>query len=62
MIFLYSYAFKSVKNFSEKCAFYFHNLGSVNLKDVWFDSYFRSRQKYNNMVAMDAETSSSHAV
>ena len=42
----------------------------MNSKDVWFDSYeeeyFRSRQKYNNMVAMmvgmDAEISSSHAV
>ena len=50
--------------------FAFHNHRSVNSKDVWFDSYeeeyFRSRQKYNNMVAMmvgmDAEISSSHAV
>ena len=24
---------------SEKCAFYFHNVRSVNVKDVWFDSY-----------------------
>ena len=23
----------------EKCAFYFHNVRSVNVKDVWFDSY-----------------------
>ena len=72
MIFWYSYAIKSVyvNIFSEKCGFYSINLCSVNVKDVWFDSYdeeyFRSRQKYNNMVAMmvamDAETSSSHAV
>ena len=25
--------------FSEKCAFYFRNVRSVNVKDVWFDSY-----------------------
>ena len=25
--------------FSEKCAFYIHNVRSVNVKDVWFDSY-----------------------
>ena len=24
---------------SEKCAFYFHNVHSVNVKDFWFDSY-----------------------
>ena len=58
------------KHFSEKFTFYFHNLRSVNVKDVWLDSYdeeyFRSPKKYNNMVAMmvvmDAETSSSQAV
>ena len=22
-----------------ECAFYFHNVRSVNVKDVWFDSY-----------------------
>jgi hypothetical protein len=27
-----------VNIFSEKCAFYFHNVRSVNVKDVWFDS------------------------
>ena len=27
--------FRSVNIFSEKCAFYFHNVRSVNVKDVW---------------------------
>ena len=41
MIFQHSYAIKSVyvKKNCEKCAFYFHNRRSANVKDVWFDSY-----------------------